>query len=154
MAKVAGVQTNNSVNNPKYMAELQTHSGHKLSMQEAKFLDSYIRDGNQSQAVINAGYKHHSPASFARKLLSRDYIQEEVAYRLNQSVANGVASANEVLLYFTKVMRGEVKDQFGLDASLSERTKAAQELAKRLIDMPNKTTQYENTINVHLDWRR
>ena len=40
--------------------------------------------------------------------------------------------------YLTKVMRGELKDQFGLEASLSERTKAAQELAKRTIDIENK----------------
>lgn len=34
----------------------------------------------------------------------------------------------------TDVMRGKIKDQFDLDASLSERTKAAQELLKRNVD--------------------
>ena len=36
--------------------------------------------------------------------------------------------------YLTDVMRGKIKDQFDLDASLSERTKAAQELLKRNVD--------------------
>ena len=36
-------------------------------------------------------------------------------------------------------MRGEVKDQFGLDAPLAERTKAAVELAKRKVDVAQKT---------------
>ena len=41
--------------------------------------------------------------------------------------------------YFTSVMRGEVKDQFGLDAPLAERTKAAVELAKRKVDVAQNT---------------
>ena len=36
-------------------------------------------------------------------------------------------------------MRGEVKDQFGLDAPLAERTKAAVELAKRKVDVAQNT---------------
>ena len=43
-----------------------------------------------------------------------------------------VADANEVLQFYSAVMRGEVKDQFGMDASLSDRLKAADSLAKRL----------------------
>lgn len=42
-----------------------------------------------------------------------------------------IADADEVLQYLSDVMRGKVKDQFGLDASLQDRTKAAQELMKR-----------------------
>ena len=34
--------------------------------------------------------------------------------------------------FYTKVMRGEEKDQFGLDASLTDRIRAGQELLKRL----------------------
>ena len=40
-------------------------------------------------------------------------------------------SADEVLKYFTSVMRGEEKDQFGLDASLKDRNFAAKCLAQR-----------------------
>ena len=42
-----------------------------------------------------------------------------------------IAKGEEVLQYLTKVMRGEEKDQFGLDASLQDRTKAAELLGKR-----------------------
>lgn len=42
-----------------------------------------------------------------------------------------IATAEDVLEYLTSVMRGEEKDQFGLDASLSDRTKAAELLGKR-----------------------
>lgn len=65
------------------------------------------------------------------------------------------ATASEVMEYFTKVMRGEEKDQFGLDAPLSERTKAAQELAKRTIDIENRASgKADERIEIKLDWSR
>lgn len=36
-----------------------------------------------------------------------------------------------MLEFFSAVMRGEVKDQFGLDSSLSDRINAGKELIKR-----------------------
>ena len=52
-------------------------------------------------------------------------------------------------------MRGKVKDQFGLDASLGERTKAAQELAKRQIDIQNKLAGNEQPeLKITLNWAR
>ena len=54
-------------------------------------------------------------------------------------------------------MRGNVKDQFQLDAPLAERTRAAQELAKRIIDPEIKTKQAkqifaDNSLNVNIVW--
>lgn len=53
-----------------------------------------------------------------------------------------IATADEVLQFLTDVMQGKVKDQFGLDASLQDRTKAAQELMKRyaVADMRQQST--------------
>ena len=66
-----------------------------------------------------------------------------------------VAAATEVMEYFTRVMRGEEKDQFGLDAPLSERTRAAQELAKRTIDIENRMTGVsDQKVEIKLDWSR
>ena len=49
--------------------------------------------------------------------------------------------------YLTSVMRGEVKDQFDLDAPLSERTRCAQELLKRNMDDRRMDTVLEQLIN-------
>lgn len=66
-----------------------------------------------------------------------------------------MASAQEVMEYFTAVMRGELKDQFGLDASLSDRTKAAQELAKRTVDIENREKgKADSLVEFKLNWRR
>ena len=55
--------------------------------------------------------------------------------------------------YLSKVMRGEVKDQFGLEAPLSERTKAAVELAKRTVDLDNKLNgKADAVVEIKLDW--
>lgn len=37
--------------------------------------------------------------------------------------------------FFTNVMRGEIKDAFGLDPSLADRKDAAKEIAKRTVDI-------------------
>ena len=51
--------------------------------------------------------------------------------KLEEKEEDRIASQDEVLQYLTKVMRGEEKDQFGLDASLQDRTKCAELLGKR-----------------------
>ncbi len=42
-----------------------------------------------------------------------------------------IADVAEVLQFFSSVMRGEVKDQFDMDAALSDRLSAGRELMKR-----------------------
>lgn len=138
------------------MAERQnftTHSGHKLTPKEARFIDEYITTGNARQSVLNAGYTSNTPSQYADKLLKKDYVAEEINYRLSLARDKSIADATEIMQYFTDVMRGKVLDQFGLEASLSERTKAAQELAKRQIDIPNKLKgEDEPTVTIKLDW--
>ena len=70
----------------------------------------------------------------------------------------GVASGQEVMDFLTKVMRGEVADQFGLETPVSERLKAADMLAKRSIDIDNRMAGKKNMetpeIQIKLDWGR
>ena len=105
-----------------------THTGDPLSVKEAKFIDLFIGTGNLNKSLKEAGLS-------LRAVTGKDYIQEEITYRLEQLKKETIADADEIMQYFTKVMRGEVQDQFGLDAPLSERTAAAKELAKRVIDV-------------------
>jgi phage terminase small subunit len=125
-------------NKPYNRVKYTTFNGHKLTPQEAQFIDLYIETGNQRQSVIEAGYHTKAPGQYAQTLLNKVYIAEEIQHRMDELHNKRVASANEIMEYFSAVMRGEIKDQFGLDAPLGERTKAAQELAKRQIDIANK----------------
>ena len=82
----------------------------------------------------------------ARHLLNHPAMKKEIASRLEAIKSAQVADTHEVMAYFTAVMRGQVLDQFGLEASLQERTRAAECLAKRIIDMPKKL-EASGTIN-------
>ena len=135
-----------------------TNSGHKLTLKEHNFINSFMVNGDVALAAKDAGYQlkgeSNSWKKIGNRILSRDYIYEELLYRLEELDKAAIADADEIMQYFTGVMRGEIKDQFGLDAPLSERTSAARELAKRLIDVPAKATENDKAINIVLDWKR
>lgn len=146
--------------NNKLQKRTVTHDGHKITAKQMKFIDKYVETGNGSQSVIDAGYTQKNTRQYAQYLLTNPYIAEEIAWRLEQHRKDSIATADEVFQFYTKVMRGEEKDQFGLEAPLSERIKAGNELAKRLIDIPNKLEATINgksdsgqaTVTIALNW--
>lgn len=148
-----GEKSNKKKKSTKSNISYFTHSGHALTPNEAKFIDNYIESGNATKAVVEAGYTSKNPRGYGTQLLSKRHISEEIRYRLQKIDDEKIASATEVMQYFTSVMRGEILDQFGLEASLSERTRAAQELAKRKIDIPNKLNGKDTAeVKIVLDW--
>ena len=131
-----------------------THDGHKLTVKEAKFIDNYMTLGNGRQAVIEAGYKTQAPHAYSTDLLNKQYIKDEIDFRLKELESASIADSTEILQFYTGVMRGEVPDQFGLEAPLSERIKACNELAKRQIDIANRVQGKEATaeVKITLNW--
>ena len=101
----------------------------KLTPKQQAFADYYIETGNATEAARRAGYKKPNVqgSQNLEKLSIKSYIQERIKALDEKRIAKG----EEVLQYLTKVMRGEEKDQFGLDPSLQDRTKAAELLGKR-----------------------
>lgn len=138
-----------------YKTHYVTHNQHRLDFREARFIDAYMVNYDGKEAVEKAGYKVKDKGAKARKLLNTDYIADEIAYRTEIYASECIADRQEVLEYFTAVMRGEVKDQFDLDAPLSERTAAAKELKKVLIDdvERGKQTQAQQVV-VNIDMSR
>lgn len=102
-----------------------------LNERQKAFADYYIELGNATQAAIKAGYSEDSARSIGSENLTKPDISAYIESRLADIRAKRVADANEVIEFYTAVMRGEVKDQFGLDASLSDRLKAGDALMKR-----------------------
>ena len=133
---------------PAKALNLYTNAGKKLTPQEAAFISAYLVHKNATQAVIEAGYKVKAPDKYGGALLARDKIREEISYRLQQVEDAKTAKATEVMQFYTSVMRGELLDQFGIEASLDTRIKAANELAKHLIEIPAKLQQKELSNNV------
>ena len=136
-------------------ADIVSNTGHPLTVREDKFISEYVKTGNGLQSVLEAGYVTKNPRQYAQQLLTKLYIAEEIKFRLNSIRKETIADAQEIMEYFSSVMRGEITDQFGLEAPLSERTKAAQELAKRQIDMVNKANANSTPeLKITLDWAR
>lgn len=100
-----------------------------LSPKQRAWCDYYIECGNAIEAAKKAGYK--SPKNSADDNRNKPTCKAYIAERMRPTEEKRIADADEVLQYLSDVMRGLVKDQFGLDASLQERTNAAKELMKR-----------------------
>ena len=133
--------------------QFYTADGHPLTPKEELFISAYVETSNGAQAAIKAGYAEKNARITANKLLTKSYIADEINVRLQNVAKQGIADAEEIMQYFTDVMRGKIKDQFDMEASLSERTKAAQELAKRQIDIPNKLSGNEvPEVKITLNW--
>lgn len=104
----------------------------KLTPKQRRFCEEYLKSANASEAAKKAGYSLKTAPFIGAENLKKPQISTYIKRRMDEQEAALVADANEVLQFYSAVMRGEVKDQFGMDASLSDRLKAADSLAKRL----------------------
>jgi phage terminase small subunit len=108
-----------------------------------RFCEEYIVDHNATQAAIRAGYSEKTAKQIGSENLTKPDLAAKIK-ELEDSIPprNTIATAEEVLEHFTKVMRGEVFDQVvkrdedgtlqtvDVVAKLSDRNKAAEALAK------------------------
>lgn len=101
----------------------------KLTEMQKRFIDYYIETANATKACEMAGYKGKNLNRLGSQNLSK--LDKFIKIKLQEKENNRIASQDEVLEYLTRVMRGEEKDQLGLDASLQDRTKCAELLGKR-----------------------
>jgi phage terminase small subunit len=134
----------------------------KLTEKQKRFADIYIECGNATQSYIDAGYKATTRAvaeANARKLLAnysvKKFIEERIAEKDNQRIAK----QDEILEFLTKVLRGQIDEEFPLGVGKGEqaiirkeldgkeRLKAAELLGKRYTLWTDKT-QLEGTIGV------
>ena len=105
----------------------------KPTHKEIMFCEEYIKTLNATQSYLKAypNASYNTAKNNGCRLLAKDYISNYIEERLNSVEKSKIADANEVLEYFTRVMRGEEKDTLGFDASLKDRNKAGELLAKR-----------------------
>lgn len=123
----------------------------KLTEKQKRFIDFYVETGNATEAAKKAQYKGNNLNRIGSENLSK--LDKFIKLKLQQKEDERIATQDEVLQYLTKVMRGEEKDQFGLDASLQDRTKCAELLGKRygtFID--KKEEQPDLQLNIKIDY--
>ena len=115
-----------------------------MTPKQKKFCEYYIQSGNATDAARKAGYSERSAEAIGLENLGKPRISAYIAERTADQDKKRVADANEVLEFYSAVMRGEVKDQFGLDASLADRIKAGDSLMKRYAAGGSKKNEAED----------
>lgn len=101
----------------------------ELTEKQKRFIDYYIETANATESAKRAGYSEKTADRIGHENLKK--LEFFIQKKLKQKEQSRIASQDEVLEYLTSVMRGEIKDQFDLDASLQDRTKCAELLGKR-----------------------
>lgn len=118
-----------------------------LNQRQIRFVQNYMKTNNITHSAIDAGYSSKTAHVQGCNLLKNVKIQEYINAINERIESEKIADIEEVMQYLTSVMRGEKKDQFDLEASLSDRTRAAGELAKRL-DVRAKNINVECAVNI------
>lgn len=103
----------------------------RLNRRQKAFADFYLECGNAAEAARKAGYSEKTCRSIGAENLTKPDISAYIAERMQPIEKDRIASADEVLAFYTAVMRGEIMDQGGLDPAISDRLNAGKELMKR-----------------------
>lgn len=103
----------------------------KLTVRQKAFADHYLECGNASEAARRAGYSEKNAKGMGAENLAKPHISQYIAERLAEIESKRIATVEEVMVFYTSVLRGEVKDAFDLEASLESRMEAGKELMKR-----------------------
>lgn len=102
-----------------------------LTPKQKAFADEFLKCGNATEAAKRAGYSKQSARQMGTENLSKLSISSYIQERQKQIDDERIADIAEIQRFYSSVLRGEVKDQFGLDASLETRIAAGRELMKR-----------------------
>ncbi len=81
----------------------------ELSKHQAAFLDSLMKHGNATRAAVEAGYSKKTASRIAHENLIKLYFH--IDKRSKKYSDERIADAEEVLMYLTSVMRGDIKDE-------------------------------------------
>lgn len=86
----------------------------QLTPQELAFVKYYISTNNIPYSVAKAKYKSNSYEglrSIGYRLLQKDTISEYILYIKDKAVEETIAKEQEVLKFYTDVLRGKVKEE-------------------------------------------
>ena len=119
-----------------------------LTPKQKAFADYYIECGNGAEAARRAGYSEKTADRIANENLRKPVIIAYIAERTKPTEDKRIATGDEVMQFFTAVMRGEILDAFDLPPSLADRKDAAKELAKRTVDIEAKKADADIIANM------
>lgn len=137
----------------------------KLTPKQQLFADEYIKSGNASDAAIKAGYTN---AVSGRENLQKPTVKAYINAKMAEIESHKIASAKEVLEFYTRVLREEETEEVALAAgndvvtirkkpSMKDKISVSKEIMKRypltdpLVAAQIKKLQAETEI---AEWKR
>lgn len=103
-----------------------------LTPKQKAFADYYIELGNASEAARKAGYSEKTADRIGHENLKKLEVSAYIAERQGEIDSDRICSLAEIQEFRSRVIRGEEKDQFGLDIAVSDKLKSANDLEKSL----------------------
>lgn len=92
----------------------------KLTLKQKKFADEYIISGNATKAAIKAGYSKKSAQQMGAENLLKPVIKSYIDERIKKLDEKKIAKQEEVLAFYTSVMRGEVREPMAISNGMGE----------------------------------
>ena len=83
----------------------------KLNIKQKRFADEYLICSNATEAAKKAGYSEKTAYSIGQRLLKKVEVKSYIDERLKILESEKIAQADEVLQYFTKLLRGEETEE-------------------------------------------
>ena len=143
----------------------------KMTEKQKRFCDEYLIDLNATQAAIRAGYSKKTANRIGTENLSKLVIKAYIEERMKEKESDLIATQDEVLKYWTSVMRGQSKSEIvvveGTGDGCSEartmdkapdereRLKAAELIGKRYglyTDKVNVDGEVDMNLNIKIDY--
>jgi phage terminase small subunit len=81
-----------------------------LTVKQHKFVTAYVESGNATQAALDAGYSKRTARSIGQENLTKPDIKQAIDDLMQQLEDNKIAKADEVLQFFTSVLRGDATE--------------------------------------------
>lgn len=113
-----------------------------MTRKQQRFVTEYLVDCNATQAAIRAGYSEKTARFIGAENLSKPYIKQAIADKMEEMKSERIADAEEIIIYLTSVLRGQSESSVVLvcdnevvtvtkTPDEKERLKAAELLGKR-----------------------
>lgn len=140
-----------------------------MTAKQKRFCDEYLIDLNATQAAIRAGYSKKTAQVISAENMTKPAIKEYIEQRMKEKEDELIADQNEVLRYFTSVMRGQSEAEVVVVVSdgdfctkakrikkapdEKERLDAAKQLGKRYGLFTDRVeADVDTTLNITIDY--
>lgn len=102
----------------------------RMTAKQRRFCDEYLIDLNATQAALRAGYSPKTAHVIAAENMTKPAIKAFIEKRMAEKEDELIANQDEVLRYWTSVMRGQSRAEIVVVESTGDFTTKARRMEK------------------------